>query len=175
MGVLRRLYAKLQLRVNETKSAVAPPWGRKFLGYRFTRTREGTVKRGIASQTLKKMKDRIRAITWRSGGQSLLTVVAQLRDYLPGWKEYFRLVETRMILRDLDSWIRRRLRALLLKQWRNPHTIYIELRSLGLNPKKAAQIASGAGRWWYSSGTTIHVALTATYFDKLGVPRLYTA
>jgi len=172
MQALRRLYAKLRLRVNETKSAVAPPWGRKFLGYRFLVTRDGRVKRGIASQALKAMKDRVRAITWRSGGRSLRSVAAQLRDYLPGWKEYFRLIETPTILRDLDSWIRRRLRALLLKQWRNPHTIYVELRSLGLTPKKAAQIAAGNGRWWRSSGSTIHIALPAAYFDKLGVPRL---
>lgn len=172
MQVLQRLYARLRLRINEAKSAVAPTWDRKFLGYRFLRPRDGTIKRGIARQALQAMKDRIRAITWRSGGRSLPAVITQLRAYLPGWREYFRLIETPTILRDLDSWIRRRLRMLLLKQWHRPHTIYLKLRAAGLTPRKAAQVASGHGRWWYSAGSTIHIALPAHYFDKLGVPRL---
>jgi RNA-directed DNA polymerase len=160
------------LRINEAKSAVAPVWDRKFLGYRVLRTKDGTIKRGIARQALQAMKDRVRDITSRNGGRGLQAVIAQLRRDLPGWHAYFRLIETPTILKDLDSWIRRRLRMLLLKQWHRPHTVYLELRSRGLTAREAAQVAAGYGRWWYSAGSTIHLALPARYFDQLGLPRL---
>lgn len=173
MASMRKLFAALRLRINETKSAVARPWDRKFLGYTFGVSRDGAIQRRLAPQSLKAMKDRVRAITWRSGGRSIGEVVAALRSYLLGWKEYFRLVDTPSVFDALDGWIRRRLRALHLKHWKTCRKTYRALRNLGLNETKARAVAANAGRWWRSSGSTIHVALTARYFDTLGVPRLH--
>ncbi len=118
LAVLRQWYAKLRLRINEEKSAVAPAWNRTFLGYSFWVAAGGTVKRRVAAKALEEMKQRVREITRRSGGRSLDQVAKQLGGYLRGWKEYFRLAETPRILRDLDAWIHRRLRAVALKQWK---------------------------------------------------------
>jgi RNA-directed DNA polymerase len=172
MASMRKLFAALRLRINETKSAVARPWDRKFLAYTFKVGEEGTIQRWLAPQALKAMKDRIRSITRRNGGQSIGDVVRQLKTYLPGWKAYFRLVDTPFIFELLDGWIRRRLRALHLKHWKTARRTYRALTHLGLSERKARGVAACVGSWWKSSGSTLHVVLNARYFDTLGVPRL---
>jgi len=175
MQTLRRLYAKLRLRVNETKSAVARPWERKFLGYSFWVAKEGTIKRRIANQALAAMKERVRQITGRSLGRSLQSVIAELRSYLVGWKEYFRLTETRSVFRDLDQWIRRRLRMVQLKQWKRGPRIFRALCARGVPRNAAASAAAHARRWWrISRHPALNIALPPSEFDRLGLPRLAT-
>lgn len=172
MQMLRRLYARLRLRVNEEKSTVAKPWDRKFLGFSFWVAPGRQVKRRVAAKALATMKERVRDITARSGGRSIRQVVAELRGYLVGWKEYFQLADTPRVFRDLDEWIRHRLRVLHLKQWKRGRTTYRELRARGLSAFKAASVAANTRRWWKNAGMLIHIALPNPYFDKLGVPRL---
>jgi group II intron reverse transcriptase/maturase len=172
MAALRRLYARLRLRVNEAKSAVARPWDRKFLGYSFWVAPGRVVKRRVAAKALAAMKVRVRDLTSRSRGRSIRQAVAELRRYLTGWREYFQLAETARVMRDLDEWIRHRLRALHLKHWKRGRTVFRELRARGLSVHSAATVAANTRRWWKNSGMTIHVALPNTYFDALGVPRL---
>lgn len=172
MEALRRLFAKLRLRVNESKSAVARPQDRKFLGYSFWYAKGGEVKRRVARKALIAMKDRVRDITKRSGGRSMTSVVGDLRSYLIGWKNYFQLADTPRIFGDLDRWIRHRLRAIYLKHWKHGATIYRELVSRGLSPDAARTVASNRRRWWRNSGMAINIALPVEHFDGLGLPRL---
>ena len=172
MGLLRRLYAGLHLRVNEAKSAVDRPQNRKLLGYSFWSGRGGEVKRRVAPKALQTMKDRVREITRRSRSQSIASVVADLRSYLVGWRNYFRLADTPGVFATLDEWIRHRLRALHLKHWKRGRTIFRELRARGLSEHAAAKVAANDRRWWKNSAMAIHIALPTRYFDKLGVPRL---
>jgi len=172
MEALRSLFAKLRLCVNESKSAVARPWGRKFLGYSFWVAKDREVKRRVASKALVAMKQRVRSITARSGGRNIPAVIAELRGYLMGWKEYFRLADTPGIFRDLDSWIRHRLRAIQLKQWKRGTTIYRKLLARGMPSSVAAQVARNAHRWWRNSGMAINKAFPVRYYDDLGLPRL---
>jgi len=172
METLRRLYAKLRLRINESKSAVARPWGRKFLGYSFWVAKGREVKRRVASKALATLKQRVRSITGRSRGRSIPNVIAELRGYLVGWKAYFRLADTPRIFRDLDEWIRHRLRAIQLKQWKRGTTIFRELRARGLSRDAARRVAANSGSWWRNSSKTIHIALPGSHFDNLGLPRL---
>jgi group II intron reverse transcriptase/maturase len=173
MQGLRRLYAKLHLRVNEAKSAVAPVQERKFLGYTFWITRRNEVRCTIARKSLDTMKDRVRHMTSRMRGRSLGQICQDLRAYLPGWRAYFQLVEFPTIFRELDSWIRHRLRALQLKQWKRGVTIFRELRARGLCPREARRVAGNASRWWHNSGMRlIGLALPNKLFDELGLPRL---
>lgn len=172
MEGLRRLFAGLRLRVNEAKSAVARPWDRKFLGYSFWVAKGREIKRRVASKALMAMKDRVRNITKRSGGRSISTVINELRGYLVGWKNYFQLADTPNIFRVLDEWIRHRLRAIHLKQWKRGPTIYRELIRRGLRPDGARWVARNNRRWWKNSGLTINAALPIAYFDGLGLPRL---
>jgi group II intron reverse transcriptase/maturase len=170
---LSRLYAKLKLTVNPSKSAVARAWDRSFLGYSFWVARGKIVKRRVAPVALEKLKARIREITSRTGGRSLADVVAQLRSYLVGWKAYFQLADTPKVFTDVDQWLHRRLRMLILRQQKHGPTLYRTLRARSVS-ERLATIASAHNRRWWAMST--HVALTTAfptqYFWSLGVPRL---
>ncbi|MFP9230380.1 group II intron reverse transcriptase/maturase [Pectobacterium cacticida] len=173
MGLLRRLYARLRLKVNETKSAVASVFtDRKFLGYSFWVAPKGVIKRRVATKALLTFKQRVRQLTRRSGGRSLQQVVDRLRSYMLGWKGYFRLSQTPRVWRTLDEWIRHRLRALQLKQWKRGKTLFRELRSLGAWTRVAQRVAANSRCWWRNSDGDIKKVLTIAYFDQLGLPRL---
>jgi RNA-directed DNA polymerase len=169
---MRAIYEKLHLRVNETKTVVGPAFGRKFLGYCFRRWSGGAVKIAVAPQALRTYKQRIRKITRRAGGRSMEQVAERLRNYMPGWKTYFQLAQTPATFKGLDSWLRRRLRAIQLKHWKRGTTIYRSLRRLGATHELAASVAMTRKRWWHSSRSDVHQILTDAYFDRLRVPRL---
>lgn len=172
MALLRRLYAGLKLQINEAKSAVTSALGRKFLGYALWVAKGGEVKCKVADKALGTFKARIRQLTRRSGGRSLEQVMDKLRPYLLGWKAYFGLAQTPRIWRELDEWLRHRLRAIRLRQWKRPKTIYRELRALGASETVAKRVAGNSCRWWRNSGLLLNSVLTVAYFDRLGVPRL---
>ncbi len=88
----------------------------------------------MAHKALDNFKARIRQLTRRSGRRSMGEVVDKLRPYLLGWKAYFGLAQTPKVWRRLDEWLRHRLRAIQLRQWKRPKTIYRELKVLG--PRK---------------------------------------
>jgi RNA-directed DNA polymerase len=120
MALLRRLYGRLRLEVNEEKSAVGKADERKFLGYSFWFRPDGSVKLRVADKTKALFKSELRSMTKRVRGQSLESVIKGLRPKLIGWKNYFRLSDQVGFFRDMDKWIRHRLRALRLKQWKCP-------------------------------------------------------
>ena len=169
---LRRLYDRLHLKVNEAKTAVAPATGRTFLGYELWRSAGDRIKCAVARKALDTYKQRIRQLTRRSGGRSLPEVVEWLRTYMPGWKAYFQLAQTPKVFRELDEWLRHRLRALQLKQWRRGTTIRRELMALGASATDAERVAGNSRCWWRNSCMLLNRALPIAYFDRLGVPRL---
>lgn len=172
MALLRRLYGDLRLQINEAKSAVGSAFGRKFLGYALWVAKGQEVKCAVATKALDNFTARIRQLTRRSGGRSMEQVVDKLRPYLLGWKAYFGMAQTPKVWRELDEWLRHRLRAIQLKQWRRPGTIYRELKVLGATEDAARQVAGNCHRWWRNSRGAINSVLTVAYFDRLGVPRL---
>ena len=166
------IYAKLHLKVNEAKTSVGTVFGRKFLGYCFRRWSGNTVKIAVATKALETFKQRIRLITCRVGGCSMSQVAERLRAYMPGWKSYFRLAETPRTFKDLDSWLRHRLRAIQLKQWRRGPTVYRELRKLGATHEMASLMAGGGRHWWRHSKFNLNMVLTVAYFNSFGIPWL---
>jgi len=172
MVYLRKLYDGLKLQINEVKSAVGSVFGRKFLGYALWVGKGKEVKCKVADKALQTFKARVRQITCRSGGRSMQQVVEKLRLYLPGWKAYFALAQTPNVWRRLDEWVRRRLRAIQLKHWKKPTTIYRELKALGATDYAAAKVAAYSHCWWHNSDRLLKTVLTIAYFDQLGVPRL---
>lgn len=172
MALLKRRYDKLHLKINESKSAVASVFGRKFLGYALWLNPKGEVKRVVSEKALATFKQRIREITCRSFGRSIETVIDKLRSYVLGWKAYFNLAQTPRRWRQLDEWMRRRMRLLHLKQWRRGTTMYRELLKLGARPNVAQSVAALSRRWWHNSLSGIHHVLTNAYFDRIGMPRL---
>ena len=172
MDLLRRLYGRLHLTVNETKSAVASVFTRRFLGYAFWVAPGRVIKRRVADKAMRAFKDRIRELTRRVTGRSLTAVTARLRSFVLGWKAYFRLADTPNVWRKLDEWMRHRLRAIQLKQWKRGTTIFRELTARGAKPDVARQIAGNSRRWWRNSGMLLNSVLTIKWADHLGMPRL---
>ena len=172
MAYLRKLYCSLKLQINEAKSAVDSAFGRKFLGYSLWVAKGREVKCAVAHKALDNSKARIRQLTRRSGGRSMEQVVEKLRPYLLGWKAYFGLAQTPGVWRELDEWLRHRLRAIQLKHWKRPKAIYRELKALGASQDVANQVAANGRRWWRNSDGALKRVLTIAYFDQLGVPRL---
>lgn len=172
LSLLRGLFAKLRLRINEDKSAVASATTRQFLGFSLWVAAGKQVKHRVTSKALKAMKAKVRELTKRSGGRSMTQIAADLRSYLLGWKGYFRLADTPGVFRALDEWIRHRLRAIQLKHWKRGKTIYRELVARGMKGVAAARVAANGRRWWRNSAKAIHIALPNSTFDQLGIPRL---
>lgn len=173
MEALVGLYAKLRLRINTDKSAVAKVWDRAFLGFSYWVAPGRVIKRRVAPESLTRMKDRVRQITRRTGGRSLAQVAAELRSYLLGWKPYFQLADTPGVFADVDKWLHHRLRAMQLKHWKRGATVFRELRARGVSTHVAAMAARFSRNWWRVAGhTSLHLALPNSYFARLGVPRL---
>ena len=173
MEGLKILYGRLRLKVNASKSAVARAWARTFLGYSFWVAKGREIKRRVAPKALAAMRRRVRRMTRRNDGRSLKTVTGELRSYLTGWKEYFRLADTPKIFREQDEWLRRRVRAVQLKQWKNGTTVYRKLRARGVCVRSARAAASHTHRWWKTAAhAALNEAMPMRYFDALGMPRL---
>ena len=172
MEAMRRLYARLKLRINEAKSAVARATERKFLGFSFWIAPGRKIKLRVAAETWKRVKERVRMLTRRVVGQSMAAVCKELGKYLAGWKAYFQIAETPRVFADVDKWVRHRLRALQLKHWKRGPTIYRELRACGMSDHAASRVAGNGRRWWHNSALDLHIALPNKLFDDLGVPRL---
>ena len=170
LQALRRCYTRLHLVVNAAKTAVAPVWNRKFLGYCFEAGKT-EVRLAVASQALDKLRDRLRRLTRRSNGRSLEQIAEDLRAYVPGWKAYFRMAQTPTVMRDLDRWVRHRLRAVQLVHWRTGRTAYSALRKLGARVDEAQRIASHLRQWWHTSRLGVNRLLDIAFFDRLGVPK----
>jgi len=112
---------RLKLKVNQAKSAVARPRQRKFLGFSFTSEREP--RRRIAPKAIARCKERIREQTRRTRGISLAQMVKEIATYLRGLARVFRrTVKRPSVLQRLESWLRRRLRSVVveaMEAWTN--------------------------------------------------------
>ncbi|MBX3668880.1 MAG: group II intron reverse transcriptase/maturase [Rhodocyclaceae bacterium] len=167
-SVTRLIEDSLRLTVNARKSAVDRPWKRKFLG--FTLTSRGA-KLKVADKAIEKLKQRIREQTRRTRGHRLADIVAELRESLLGWKAYFGIAEVLSPLREIDKWIRRKLRCYQWKQWGRAG--YRELRKRGVSVAEAWNTSKSAhGPWRLSNTPALAQAMPVQYFSSLGLPSL---
>ncbi|WNV03666.1 group II intron reverse transcriptase/maturase [Candidatus Methylospira mobilis] len=158
----------LRLTVNERKSAVDRPWNRKFLGFTLSR---GDARLKVSEPSLAKLKNRIRDLTRRTRGRRLIDIIAELRTALLGWKAYFGIAEVLSPLREIDKWIRRRLRCYQWKQWGSAG--YRELRKRGVTVREAWNTSKSAhGPWRLSKTPALNLALPAKTFSNMGLPSL---
>jgi len=164
------LSCRLKLRVNEEKSAVGRPWERVFLGFTFTR-RDREKRRKVSEDAIQQFKYRVRAITRRTRGRTMQTVIGELVVYLRGWKGYYGFAQVKSPIRDLEKWVRRKLRCYHLKQWERSG--YRQLRKRGVSVKLAWNTAKSAhGPWRLSHSPGLRQALPRQYFASMGLPDL---
>jgi group II intron reverse transcriptase/maturase len=161
---------RLRLTVNATKSAVAKPWERKFLGYSITR---GTLKIRIAKPSMERLRHAVSGICAQGRGRALTDTIERLNPMLRGWMNYFSLSQSRRPIEELDAWVRRKLRCLVWRQWKQPRTREARMLALGLDAQRAWKSSvNGRGPWWNAGAKHMVAALSPKYFHQLGLVSL---
>lgn len=170
-GMRSFLEKRLKLGVNEAKSAVARPWERKFLGYSVTAQHASKIR--IAKQSIDRLKERVRELCRQGRGRSLPRVIEMVNPVLRGWMNYFSLTQSRRPIEELDSWLRRRLRSIVWRQWKRPKTRQAKLHAHGLDAQRAWKSSvNGRGPWWNAGAKRMIAALPPKYFTQLGLVSL---
>jgi RNA-directed DNA polymerase len=170
-SIERFLQDRLRLKVNRDKSAVDRPWNRKFLGYTFTSHYQPKLK--VARQSVLRLKSRLCKLFQKGRGRSLGRVIEQLRPKLIGWVSYFQKSEVRIAFQELDQWIRRKLRAILWRQWKRNWTRVRELERRGIAHGRAwLSATNGRGPWWNAGASHMNQAVPTRYLSQLGLPSL---
>jgi group II intron reverse transcriptase/maturase len=162
---------KLKLKVNKAKSGVRHCSDVKFLGY--TLLPEGGIR--VADKSIDRLKDRIREITRRNRGVKFEEVIRELNATIIGWTNYFRLANIWLTtFRELDGWIRRKLRCYRLKQCGRRYTIFKLLRSLDIPEGKSWNAIMYSQGWWQmSKKTAVGQAMDLNWFAQYGLQSFY--
>jgi len=170
-SITRFLADKLKLTVNMTKSAVARPWERKFLGYSMTWHKAPRLR--IAPASYQRLEQRVREVLNGARGRSLRAAIEELNPLLRGWMAYFRLTQTKKALEEFDGWLRHKLRCILWRQWKRPYTRAVNLMKAGLGEERAFRSAfNQRGPWWNSGASHMNQAFPKSFFDRLGLVSL---
>lgn len=167
-SVVKFLTKKLKLKVNQHKSAVAHPWDRKFLGFTFTKGKEPKI--AVHESRVKRLKDKIRGLTKKMRGNKVTESIRKfIMPITRGWANYFSIAEERGIFANLDGWIRRKIRGILWRQWKNPRTRYKQLLALGMQESTARKCGYNTkGPWRMAKSYGIHKALSNKVIKSMG-------
>lgn len=165
------LSKRLHLTVNQAKSAVERPWHRIFLGYSMNWYSRPWLRAG--SKTVARLKANVREICRRGRGRSMKQVTEELNPKLRGWLNYFRYVDSDYLFKELDGWLRRKLRVIVWKQWKRTYTRAKNLIKLGLSSDAAWRFVRKERGPWAVAGTNVmNRMLNISYFEKLGLVSL---
>lgn len=167
-SVTNFIEGKLKLKVNQTKSKISTPEESSLLGFTFGKTK-GKWEIKISGKSIKKLKEKLKQVTSRRWSISLETRLSRLKVTSVGWVNYFRIANCRSRLKDLDGWIRSRLRMCQWKAWKNPKTRIANLAKLGMS--KTQSYKSGYSRKGYcrvAHSPILSMTLTNKYFTSMG-------
>ena len=165
------LAKRLKLKVNQTKSAVARPWKRKFLGYSMTSENRPRLK--VAEKSAKRLKGNLREIFRKGRGRNIHKIIEEISTVLRGWIQYFKLAEVKNVFEELDQWIRRKLRCVKWRQWKRAYTRAKNLMRCGIGKERAwKSVMNGRGPWWNAGASHMNEAFKKSYFDKSGLVSL---
>lgn len=168
-NISRFIDNKLKLKVNRKKSAVGRPWKRIFLGYSFTAEFKTRIR--VPKESVKRFKSKVKLKMRQGRGRNIWRFIKEdLNPLIRGWKNYFKLTETKDFAEDLDCWLRHRLRNIIWRQWKRPRTRFRKLKELGLSEKRAAKSAyNGRGAWWNSGASHLNQCFKKKYFENMGL------
>jgi group II intron reverse transcriptase/maturase len=167
------LEGKLRLTVNPDKSEVGDPSKLKFLGFTLGKGADGAYIR-VHPASIRRLKDKIRRITKRNRGISLVSMLKELKRALNGWINYFGIARCKRLCDLIDKWVRRRIRQFIWKQWKKPKARSRKLRALGMDKDKAYQWGNTRKGYWRVSKTPfLDWALNNDYLSKQGLFSLY--
>lgn len=167
-SVTRFLRKKLRLKVNEEKSTVDRPWNRVFLGYTMTPHRDPKLR--VPPVKEKRLKQKFRPLLRKGRGSSLRSTLPELSAKIRGWVTYYRLCDVKAAFERLDQWMRRRVRAILWRQWKNPWTRRRELIRRGVDERRASIGAfNGRGPWWNAGASHMNEAIKTRQLQAAGL------
>ncbi len=167
-GIRRFIEGELKLKVNESKSAVASPMKRKFLGYSFYHMK-GKYYLRVHPKSIQRLKANIREVTNRNVSMNFEVRIKKLIEKTRGWVNYFKLANMSKVLMELDKWIRRRLRACIWKTWKRVRTRIKNLMRLGVERQKALEYGNTRkGYWRISNSPILTTAITNARLEKRG-------
>jgi group II intron reverse transcriptase/maturase len=162
------LQTRLKLVVNQEKSAVDRPWNRQFLGYGMSNHRTPQIK--VGGKALERLKSKVKEAARKGKGRNIKRVIEDLTPMLRGWSNYFKLAEVKKPFEEVDSWLRRKLRCIIWRQWKHPKTRARKLMRRGLSKERACKSAyNGRGPWWNSGASHMNQAFDKSYFTELGL------
>jgi len=162
------LESKLKLTVNQEKSAVGSPRKRKFLGFCLHPTKDG-IKIRPHSKSKAKIKAKLKQKTKRNRGVSIEVILKEIRQQMTGWINYYGICIMKTFMRDLNGWLKRRIRQYIWKQWKNPKTRCRKLRALGIEKQEAYMWSNTRkGYWRISRSQVLHYSLTDKELTLLG-------
>lgn len=170
-SVTRFIEGRMRLKVNAEKSSVRRPDEGNFLGFRLDVLRDGTSEVRLSGRSIKRALSRIRELVPRNWGGSLSQCIARVNRYLTGWFAFFGVCSPSVTyeLQKLDARVRRRLRAVKLKQWKRKRTIIRELNRMKYSPKVGSSVYGGRRSWWsLSAARVVNYRLNNAWFREQG-------
>lgn len=168
MGSLERFLSKrLRLKINRTKSAVARPEERTFLGYTISRY-DGKPQLEVAAKSVQRLKAKLKPLFRQGRGMKLANTIGRINRITRGWTAYFRLSWVKDSFRQLDGWIRRHLRAIQWRQWKTPRTRKRRMLELGLPLFQARCVYNRCGPWMNARTPHMHFALSNATLTDMG-------
>jgi len=170
-GITKFIEEKLKLKVNREKTRISQATKVKYLGFSFYTDSGMRIGIRVHPRSIEKMKQKIREITKRSNGWGYRKVKQKLTQYIRGWVNYFRIAEMKGLIKKTDSWLRRKIRCYIWKNWKKTKTRYKNLRKLGLGQEASKRLAYSRKKYWRLSKTKeISIALTNKRLEKAGYP-----
>jgi RNA-directed DNA polymerase len=167
-SVERFLTQRLKLTLNREKSRVARPWACDYLGYGMSWHKQPKLK--VATMSLSRLRDRLSELLRGVRSHKMANVIERINPVLRGWAGYFKLSQSKRPLEELDGWVRRKLRCVIWRQWKQPSTRARNLMRLGLKESRACNSAfNGRGPWWNSGASHINQALPKKLWGQLGL------
>lgn len=167
-GVERFLNQRLKLALNREKSRVARPWVCDYLGYGMSLHKQPKLK--VALMSLNRLRGQLRTLLRGARGHKMASVIERINPVLRGWAGYFKLSQSKRPLEELDGWVRRKLRCVIWRQWKQSSTRARNLMRLGLGEARACKSAfNGRGPWRNSGASHMNQALPKKLWDQLGL------
>jgi RNA-directed DNA polymerase len=172
-SITKFIETKLKLKVNNDKSAVDKPWRRKFLGFSFTSLKKTTIR--VHEKSQEKIRSKIKELCRAGRGMNMkIFIKEKLNPVIRGWGNYFRHADTVTYAKNLDQWIRKRLRIIMWRQWARPRVRYRKLAKAGVAPKECHMMAnSSRGPCRMVGFHDLRKAFPSKYFEEMGLVLLF--
>lgn len=172
-SVTKFIEEKLKLKVNNQKSTVGRPWKLKFLGYSFYLAKGG-VRFRVHQKSILKLKKSLKELTGRSRVKKIELTYTKLKQKIVGWISYFKMADMKGLLKQLDEWLRRRIRMCYWKQWKKIRTKYRNLMKLGITKQKAWEHANTRKSYWRTAKSPIlDTTISNSRLKKAGLVSLF--